>query len=280
MERSPTPSAAAAAAPRARSAPGSAVPAVARAARLLDVLAEAREPVSLAALTTALALPKSTVHGLCATLVVAGLVSRFENGSYHLGPRVMDLANAFLARTNLTAEFVRLWESLALLPEETIILSVLDGADVVYVACRNGSRPLGFDFRIGMRLPANCTASGKALLATLPPERVRGLMRESGLRRLTRKRTGGLDGLLRQLADVRARGYSIDDEETRDGMICFGAPVFDSRKGEAVAGVAVSMLKAAVQPRQRTLAAQAVRDVAQALSKRLGARSLALPRGG
>jgi DNA-binding IclR family transcriptional regulator len=102
-------------------------------------------------------------------------------------------------------------------------------------------------------------------------------MTEFGLRRLTRKNIGGIDGLLRQLAQTRARGHSIDDEETHDGMICFGAPVFDSRSGEAVAGVAVSMLKAAVQPRQRALAAQAVRDVAQALSKRLGARSIALP---
>ncbi len=55
-------------------------------------------------------------------------------------------------------------------------------------------------------------------------------------------------------------------------MICFGAPVFDSKSGEAVAGVAVSMLKAAADQRQRNLAAQAVKQMAQALSKRLGAR--------
>jgi DNA-binding IclR family transcriptional regulator len=137
----PTNTAAAPTVPRARIAPGTAVPAVARAARLLDTLAEAREPLSLSALTAALALPKSTVHGLCATLVLAGLVNRFDNGTYHLGPRVMDLAHAFLARTNLTAEFVRLWDSLALLPEETIILSVLDGADVVYGACPRTAPP-------------------------------------------------------------------------------------------------------------------------------------------
>lgn len=248
-----------------------AVPAVTRATRLLDALAHAREPMPLSELTRQLNLPKSTVHGLCTTLVQAGLVTRFENGTYHLGLHIMDLAHAFLARTDLTVQFAKLWDSLALLPEETIILSVLDGADVVYIACRNGSRPLGVGFRIGMRLPANCTASGKALLSSLSPERVGELMGTAGLRPLTRKSVAELATLQRQLALVRKRGYSVDDEETRDGMICFGAPVFDSSRDEAVAGVGVSLLKATVDQSQRVLAAQAVKQMAEALSKSMGA---------
>jgi IclR family transcriptional regulator, blcABC operon repressor len=247
------------------------VPAVTRATRLLDALAHAREPVPLSELTRQLNLPKSTVHGLCTTLVQAGLVTRFENGTYHLGLHIMDLAHAFLSRTDLTVQFAKLWDSLALLPEETIILSVLDGADVVYIACRNGSRPLGVSFRIGMRLPANCTASGKALLSSLSPERVGELMGTAGLRPLTRKSVAALAALQRQLALARKRGYSVDDEETRDGMICFGAPVFDSSRDEAVAGVGVSLLKATVDQSQRVLAAQAVKQMAEALSKRMGA---------
>ena len=89
---------------------------------------------------------------------------------------------------------------------------------------------------------------------------------------LTKKRIGGIGGLLNQLAQTRKRGYSVDNEETRDGMICFGAPVFDSKSFAAVAGVAVSMLKSAADQRQRNLAAQAVKQTAQALSRRLGAR--------
>jgi DNA-binding IclR family transcriptional regulator len=236
------------------------------------MLAEAREPLSLATITTQMRLPKSTVHGLCTTLVHAGLLTRFENGTYHLGLHVMDLAHAFLERTDLTIEFVKIWESLALSPDQTIILAVLDGADVVYVACRNGTAPLGFNFRIGMRLPANCTASGKAMLASLPPERVKELMTVAGLRRLTKKKTGGMNGLLKQLALVRKHGFSMDDEETCEGMLCFGAPVFDSRSGEAVAGVAVSMPKAPVLPRRCEIAVKAVKQMADALSKRLGAR--------
>jgi len=251
------------------------VPAVIKAVRLLDALATAREPLTLTALAGELKLPKSTLHALCATLVQTGLVRRFENGTYHLGLHVVDLSHALLARTDLTTEFARVWDSLALLPEETIILSVLDGADVVYVACRNGTRPLGVNFRIGMRLPANCTASGKALLSTLPQRRVLELGRAHGFAALTRKSVTDPRRLLKQLAEVRKRGYSVDDEGTGDGMICFGAPVFGAGAAHAVAGVGVSLVKAATSARDRTLAIQAVRKLAATLSDRLGARGLA-----
>jgi DNA-binding IclR family transcriptional regulator len=252
------------------------VPAVVKAMNLLDVLAAAKEPLTLASLTAALHLPKSTIHALCATLVHAGLVRRYANGSYHLGSHVMDLSHSFLSRIDLTAEFSSLGESLDVLPEETIIISVLDGADVVYLGCRNGTRPLGLNFRIGMRLPASCTASGKAILATLPPERVGELAHTGGLSSLTRKSITDLPTLMKQLSVVRKRGFSQDDEETRDGMICFGAPIFDSRNTQAVAGIGVSLLKADTDARQRSVAIHAVQLMAAELSKRLGARELSV----
>ena len=250
------------------------VPAVIKAVRLLDALAAAREPLTLTVLADELKLPKSTLHALCATLVQAGLVRRFENGAYHLGMHVVDLSHALLARTDLTTEFARVWDSLALLPEETIILSVLDGADIVYVACRNGTRPLGLNFRIGMRLPANCTASGKAQLSTLPQERILEMGRANGFAALTRKSVTDARRLLKELAQVRKRGYSVDDEGTGDGMICFGAPVFGSGAANAVAGVGVSLVKAATSARQRGSAIQAVQKLALTLSERLGARTV------
>jgi DNA-binding IclR family transcriptional regulator len=251
------------------------VPAVVKAVRLLDALAAAREPLTLASLTLELAMPKSTIHALCATLVNAGLVRRFENGSYHLGAHVMDLSHAFLSRTDLTAEFTSLGDSLDVLPEETLIMSVLDGADVVYLGCRNGSRPLGLNFRIGMRLPATCTASGKAILSTMPVERVTELA-EAGLSSLTKKSVTDLPTLMKQLSLVRKRGYAQDDEETRDGMMCFGAPIFDSRGSQAIAGIGVSLLKADTDAQQRNVAIRAVQLMAAELSKRLGARELSI----
>ena len=262
---------------RAQSNATATVPAVARAIRLLNAVAASDRPLSLTGLQEKLGLPKSTLHGLCGTLVQGGLLVRSPDGTYRLGIRVMDLAHAFVAGTDLAADFIEAWEAVAVRPEETIVLSVLDGADVVYIACRNGRRPLGLSFRIGMRLPASCTASGKSILSTLPREQAVELVRASGFRALTRRSVRSVAALSRQLDETRRRGFALDDEETRQGMLCIGAPVFDSRGAAAVAGVAVSLLKAEAPPARKAAAANAVMRLASILSKRLGARVTGVP---
>lgn len=247
------------------------VPAVARAARLLEVLAEAKAPQTATAIAVRLGLPKSTAHGLCMTLAQAGLVERFENGGFHLGIRVVDLAHAYLSRTDLSSEFARIVEALRPLPEESVVLSVLDGADVVYVACRNGARPFGFHFQIGMRLPAHCTATGKAMLATLADDRLAGLFQHGPMPRLTDQSITEPAPLRANLATSRAQGYAVDNEETRLGMVCVGAPVFGASEMQAIAAVGVSLPKLAFDGEQRSIAIDTVRQLAARLSRRMGA---------
>ena len=103
------------------------VPAVARALTLLDRLARGREPMTLARLSSELALPKSSVHGLCTTLVSFGYLRRQADGSFLIGPRVMGLAEAFVAGTDVAQEFNALWAASGSTPEETVLLSVLVG---------------------------------------------------------------------------------------------------------------------------------------------------------
>ena len=73
------------------------VPAVTRALSLLDRLAQQREPMSLSRLAAELALPKSSVHGLCNTLLSFGYLRRQPDGSFLIGPGVMSLAEAFIS---------------------------------------------------------------------------------------------------------------------------------------------------------------------------------------
>jgi IclR family transcriptional regulator, blcABC operon repressor len=145
---------------------------------------------------------------------------------------------------------------------------------VVYIACRNGNLPLGVTYRIGMRLPAHCTATGKALLSTLPLDRVRALYRGAPLRQLTAKSHKSVKALLSDLHEARARGYAIDDEEVREGMCCIGAPVFDSSGSHAIAAVAVSTLKRPDDKEREHQAVRAVLEFSRTLSKRLGATAL------
>ncbi len=250
--------------------PKAVVPSVLKATRLLDAVAASRNSLALAELSQRLDLPKSSVLSLCTSLTQVGLLTRFDDGSYHLGTHLVDLAHAYLSRTDLTQEFGRAWDSLRMLPGETAVLAVLDGTDVVYVACRNGSQPFALSYCIGMRLPAHCTASGKALLSTITDERVRQLYRGKKLERLTSHSRSSLKALLADLASVRARGYAVDDEETREGMCCYGAPVFDATGRQAVAAVALSTMKTASSARVAELAVKTIHELAELMSHRLG----------
>lgn len=250
----------------------SGTPAVTRAARVLDAIAGSSTPLSLAELARMLALPKSSLHGLCATLVNLRLLTRLENGQMTLGPHVMTWANAFLARSDITQEFYAAWDEVNELPEETITLSVLDGESVVYIACRNGSRPLGVTFRIGMRLPVPYTATGKAMASTFSDDDIKSRLQSHWPQPLTDKGPANVSAFIKELEAVRTRGYSIDAGEVREGMHCFGAPVFDSSGSHAVAGVAVSMLSLDATPAAQEKAGRAIRRLADRLSERLGAR--------
>ena len=254
---------------RERAAAAPLVPAVARALTLLDRLARGREPMTLARLSSELALPKSSVHGLCTTLVSFGYLRRQADGSFLIGPRVMGLAEAFVAGTDVAREFNALWGAGGVAPEETVVLSVLSGNEALYVAVRNSARPLGLAFNVGMRLPAYLSGSGKAMLARLPADEVRRRLAGQVSTRLTSKGPRDIDALLKELALTRKRGYSIDDETVREGVYSFGAPVFGA-SGEAIAAVAVCINKAQLGSDRGARHRDAALDVARRLSERLG----------
>lgn len=245
------------------------VPAVVRAAALMDALARARQPMSMSRLASELQLPRSSVHGLCHTLVGLGFLRRAADGQLALGPRVMRLAEAFVASVDVAREFDALWQAMAEPTEETVLLSVLDGADVLYLATRNGSRPLGLAFNVGMRLPAHLTATGKALLAYSDAAEVRRLLGTGPLAPLTERSATDPEAVLRDLAATRRRGYSVDDEGVRLGVLGIGAPVLDAG-GRVLAGLGISLNKAMLGQAEANRHCQRLLETARALTERLG----------
>lgn len=252
------------------SGPGK-VPSVSRALLLLDWLAKRREPMSLARLASDLELPKSSVHGLCNTLVSFGYLRREADGAFGIGPGVMGLAEAFMASTGVAQEFNGLWKDAQNAPDETIVLSVLDGSDVVYVATRPGRRPLGLAFSVGMRLPAHMAATGKAMLAYLEPQTVRQILQRATPHQPVVLDPAEVEALLADAALSRRRGYCIDDEGVRTGVYCVGAPVFDA-SGVPIAGVGVCIHKNREIGEPETRQREVVLAAARTLTQRLGGR--------
>lgn len=249
------------------------VPAVERAVALLDVLAEVDESIALADLQRRTGFPKSSLHGLLNTLTQLGLIYRNDEQRYSLGSKCLQWADAYAHQTRVIQAFNEATRSLAALQEETVMLAVLQKSNVQYLSCREGTRPLAVKFRVGGSFPAACTSTGKAILATLSNEKVRALVAEYGLQRQTRYSVASIDALLKQLDRFRHAGYAVDDEEMAEGMHCFGAPVFTAGKAEAIAAVAVSLIKASTNVKRKQEVIQQVGDLAREISRRLGALS-------
>jgi DNA-binding IclR family transcriptional regulator len=251
---------------------GKSVPALVRSKRILDALSDGGKPKGVSELARLLELPKSTVHGLCHTLVDLGLLMRVGTSQFSVGPHVLSWANAFEGQSHLTQEFMRIADATELISKEAINLSILTGSEVMYVACRRGTDPLGVSFRPGVRLPAPFTATGKAMMSTMRPDEVRRILAGTWPEPWTRRSVGSLDAFMAELEATKARGYSIDDGQLRDAMFCYGAPVFNATDEHAVAGLAIGLLSGEVNAESTARIVNAVQALAGGLSHRLGGR--------
>jgi DNA-binding IclR family transcriptional regulator len=229
---------------RARAETDSLAPAVTRAALILDVLMQsAGDSVGPSELARRLGLPKSSIANICGALAEAGFVRRVGTG-FALGRRLAELGGAYLGTVDQVQEFYEVSRRLPTGSEETIQLAVLDGLEVVYLARYDGRQPVRLTSGIGRRLPAFSTAVGKVALASLGDadldRRLAGL---TTLPRPTRKAHGNVDELLADIAEVRRRGYAMDDEETMEGVVCYGVLVPSRQPGEAPCAASVTLLK-------------------------------------
>ena len=220
-------------------------PAVTRAGAILDLLAEnpgqAAGPSELA---RRLGLPKSSIANICNALADVGLVRRIGTG-FALGRKLAELGGAYLASVDLVQEF---YEEASLLPaasEETVQLAVLDGLEMTYLARHDGRQPVRLTSQIGRRLPATVTATGKAALASLTDDDLDTRLAETrALPMLTPRSLGTVDALRADLAIVRQRGYAMDDEETVEGVVCFGVMIPGRRPWEGPYAASITLLKA------------------------------------
>jgi DNA-binding IclR family transcriptional regulator len=250
------------------SATGS-VPALRRAVRILDFVGSTDSPPNAAEIARALGLPKSTAHGLISAMVDLDLLSRLPGGTFRMGPQLMRWTSDFLGQFDLVEEFQRYFTQRDDFRSYSVTLTTLEDRDVVYLACRNSDAPLGFTFRIGMRLPAVFTATGKVMLSSRTDAELMRLYGDEWPEPLTRRGTSSLVAFLAEAEQIRSRGYSVDDGQVREGMVCVGASVCDF-SGKPVAGIAISLLEQEARPDAIEQLGMRLRSVARDLSGRLG----------
>ena len=146
-------------------------------------------------------------------------------------------------------------------------LAVMHGRDVLYVVEERAAGRPRLVTDVGVRLPAELTASGLAMLARLSAAQVRALYPRPDLL-VSREGHGprSLAALRRQLVETRARGYAVEDGTVTPGLASVAVAVLDYA-GHPIAGVAVTYPE--VERDREPALAEQVRRVAAALSARL-----------
>ncbi|GGC48952.1 IclR family transcriptional regulator [Chelatococcus reniformis] len=241
-------------------------PALVRGLRVLEMIAAAPTPLNLTAIAAGLGVAMSSAHSICVTLINEGYIARAGDGRFGLTLRVLDLARAKIASYEPADHFHAACDEIQLIRENGATMSVLDGPDVYFIAARNSPQPLGVTFRPGARMPACCTASGRALLAALTDEEVCRLYPQEALPQLTKDHPKHRRELLALLAKARRAGYSTEIKGTRPHMYSYGALVAPP-SGRAQAGVAITMYEGDITPAVERQAIEAIRTLAERLAR-------------
>ncbi|RYF61891.1 MAG: IclR family transcriptional regulator [Comamonadaceae bacterium] len=207
-------------------------------------------------------LSKSTAHRVLAMLERNGVVER-TGTDYRLGTRLHDLGRSVYApgQERVRDQLIPFLTDLYGATQETVHLACLHGTDVVYLAKLYGHRHIASPSRIGGRLPAHCTAVGKALLAYHPDGAQQAI--SGPLRRYTDRTIVDPAELTAELAKIRRDGIAFEDGEARPGLSCIAAPVLGAY-GRPVAAISVSGPTGRLDVRRH---AATLRQIASAAAK-------------
>ena len=186
------------------------------AARLLKEFSVADRELGVAELARRLGLGTSTVHRLLATLTDERLLERSPEGTYRLGLAVHELGASVAPHVGLHEAAMPAMAGLRHATGETVQLAVLDGMDSVYVERLESPYTVRIFARVGTRLPATTTSTGKVLLAALPADEL-----EARLARWTPERADAAHSitdpatLRRRLREIAERGWADNREASR-----------------------------------------------------------------
>jgi len=216
----------------------------------------------------------ATAYRVLTTLQIRAIVEHDPSAqTWHVGAGAFRIGSAFLRRTSIVERARPVMRTLMEETGETANLGIEQGDMVLFVSQIETHESIRAFFPPGTRSPMHASGIGKALLAQYPEPRVRGIAAR-GLDRFTDHTHTDAETLLSDLAESRARGYAVDDEEKNDGMRCVAAAIFNAT-GEPVAGISISGPSARVTPARIPEIGTRVRRAADALSAALGAESCA-----
>jgi len=197
------------------------------------------DPQSLSDVARATGLSRATARRFLLTLAQLEYVQE-SDGRFSLTPQVLELGHAYLSSLTLPELAQPHLERLVEQVHESSSVSVLDGADVVYVARVPARRIMTVAISVGTRFPAYATSMGRVQLAGLEPAAMQAIVGRTVFASLTRRTIATREELEHELARVRRQGWALVDQELEPGLRSIAAPIRDVH-GSVAAGVNLSV---------------------------------------
>jgi IclR family transcriptional regulator, acetate operon repressor len=204
---------------------------------LLELFAREQRPLNLSEIAALLEIPLSSSHALIKTLQARGYL--YEVGrrqGYFPSKRLGSIADAIERATPLAGIVDPILEALRDEANESVVFVKRQGDQVVYLEVFETSESVRFSPVAGETKPLHSTASGKAILGTLPPAKLAEVLERLALAPLTENTITSAKELKEQIERGRRRGWcTVLGENTRD-LVAIAAPV---RIGEEVYAVVI-----------------------------------------
>ncbi|KAF7962051.1 hypothetical protein AWV80_26100 [Cupriavidus sp. UYMU48A] len=243
---------------------------VEKAFEVLRVLSTAPTPLGLSEVVKVSGMGKSAAQRFLHTLSALGYIRQDkESKAYSITARVLDLAHSYLGADGLREKAAPFLRAANLQCEETINLSVLDRLSVVYLMRYQGFHDISVELSIGSKLPAFCTAPGRAMLAFLENPESTAILAKSDIKAYTPFTETSKEKIVGTFDQIRKDGYFISNQEAFVGDISIAAPIFNfAGRVIAAVNIAVPTSRWSLE-RARTelvpVAVQVAHDISEAL---------------
>jgi DNA-binding IclR family transcriptional regulator len=192
--------------------------------KALELLAEKGE-LSVAQTACQLGMNRSTCHRFLSTLRDLGYVAQTSLSHYKLSLKLFEVGTKVIDRIEIRKIAQPYLKELSVFFNETLNLGCLDNNEIVHLDKINSTEILRIDPSIGSRVPAYCTALGKAILAYLPEEELNKFLKSVSLKKMTENTITTTTNLLKEFEKIRKQGCAVDSEELCRGLRCVASPV-------------------------------------------------------
>ncbi|MBE0501698.1 MAG: IclR family transcriptional regulator [Desulfuromonadales bacterium] len=247
------------------------IQAVSHALDLLEQFHDDIDELGVTELSKRLKLHKNNVFRLLATLESRGYIEQNKaTENYRLGLKSLELGQTFIKQMGLLRQAKPILDQIAAACNETSYVAIFKDGHSVYLDVVETDLTVRVVSRVGSRLPAYATASGKVHLAHMSSEELLEMFPDEKLPTYTPTSITTREELFRELAKIAEQGYALDNEELDAGVRCIAAPIRDYTRrivgAISISGPAMRMSQERMENELTPLAIKAADD----LSTRLG----------